>query len=254
MFKFLIILVYLVVPTWCVCTLPVAWDGQWWDSGSWDLTFSHSTQTLTGWRLQVFSSVITDWTCVNQNSSSYLLFRANQYVNVFGTDYVAYRCVRYVQITENSYYYYILADEQPESNYVRYDPKPGSPSESILDRCQPTKGPTAEEYHVLIKKGYESSVKQWCPIPLLGTFSYTHDTGTVTSCGTGSVVSACPDWTDLRFNYTQCPTTQVFSVAGVVQCVASIEYNDKIYTTVFNPETVTDTANYDKFTCLVRKS
>lgn len=59
--------------------------------------------------------------------------------------------------------------------------------------------------------GYESSVKQWCPIPLLGTFSYTHDTGSVTTCGAGSVVSACPDWTDLRFNYSQCSTTQVFS-------------------------------------------
>lgn len=35
--------------------------------------------------------------------------RANQYVDVYGTNYVAYRCVRYVQITENSYYYYILA-------------------------------------------------------------------------------------------------------------------------------------------------
>lgn len=44
-------------------------------------------------------------------------------------------------------------DEQRESNNVRFDPKAGSPSESILDRCQPTSGPTAEEYHVLIKKG-----------------------------------------------------------------------------------------------------
>lgn len=252
MFKFLIILVYLVVPTWCACTLPVAWDGQWWDSGSWDLTFSHSTQTLTGWRLQVYSSVITDWTCVNQTSSNYLLFRANQYLNVFGLDYVPYRCVRYVQITENSYYYYIFADEQQESNNARYDPQQhsASPSESMLDRCQPTNGPSGEEYHVLIKKGYESSVKQWCPIPLLGTFSYTHDTGSVTTCGAGSVVSACPDWTELKFNYSQCSTTQVFSVSGIVQCVATIEYNNTIYTTVFNPETVTDTANYDKFTCL----
>lgn len=200
----------------------------------------------------MYSSVITDWTCVNQTSSNYLLFRANQYLNVFGLDYVPYRCVRYVQITENSYYYYIFADEQQESNNARYDPQQhsASPSESMLDRCQPTNGPSGEEYHVLIKKGYESSVKQWCPIPLLGTFSYTHDTGSVTTCGAGSVVSACPDWTELKFNYSQCSTTQVFSVSGIVQCVATIEYNNTIYTTVFNPETVTDTANYDKFTCL----
>lgn len=44
-------------------------------------------------------------------------------------------------------------DEQRESNNIRFDPKAGSPSESILDRCQPINGPTAEEYHVLIKKG-----------------------------------------------------------------------------------------------------
>lgn len=48
---------------------------------------------------------------------------------------------------------FLSKDEQQESNYIRYDPKGGSPSESILDRCQPTNGPTAEEYHVLIKKG-----------------------------------------------------------------------------------------------------
>lgn len=42
--------------------------------------------------------------------------------------------------------------------------------------------------------------------------------------------------------------------SGIVQCVTFIEYNSTIYTTVFNPDTVTDTANYDKFTCLVRKS
>lgn len=251
MFKFLIILVYLVVPTTCACTLPVSWDGQWWDSESWDLTFSHSTQTLTGWRLQVYSSVITDWTCVNQNSSNYLLFKANQYLSVFGVDYVAYRCVRYVQLTENSYYYYILADEQRESNYARYHPRAlVVVSDSLSDSCQPTSGPSAEEYIVLIKKGYESSVKQWCPIPLLGTFSYTHYNEGVTRCGAGSVVSACPDWTELRFKYSQCPTTQVFSASGIVQCVTSIEYNSTIYTTVFNPETVTDTTNYDKFTCL----
>lgn len=48
---------------------------------------------------------------------------------------------------------FLSKDEQRESNNVRFDPKSGSPSESILDRCQPINGPTAEEYHVLIKKG-----------------------------------------------------------------------------------------------------
>lgn len=48
-------------------------------------------------------------------------------------------------------------DEQQESNNARYDPQQhsASPSESMLDRCQPTNGPSGEEYHVLIKKGTE---------------------------------------------------------------------------------------------------
>nr|XP_022322382.1 uncharacterized protein LOC111123938 isoform X5 [Crassostrea virginica] len=253
MLKFFIILVFQVVPIRCACTLPTSWDGQWWDSGTGDVTFVHSSQTLTGWRLQVYTSVITDWTCVNQNSTSHLLFRANQPLDVFGQDFTVYRCLRIVKVTDYSYYYYIFADEQQQSGNIRYDSQlaANSPSEAMSSRCQPSSGaPSGEEYHVLIKKGFESHVKQWCPIPLLGTFSYTHDTGSVVTCGAGSVVSACPEWTELNFNYSQCATTQVFSASGRVQCVATVEHNGTIYTTVFNAETVTDTTNYDKFTCL----
>ncbi|XP_061164536.1 uncharacterized protein LOC133173571 [Saccostrea echinata] len=236
----------------CACTLPSLWDGQWWDSSSGEVTFTHSTQLLTGWRIQAYTSVITSWTCVNQNSSSFLLFRGNQYLDLFSSDVVAFRCVRYVRITDYSYYYYIFGDEQLESNKQRYEGKilSTSPSEDLSARCQPPNGPSGEEYHVLVKKGFERSVKQWCPVPLLGTFSYIHDTGSVVNCVSGSEVSACPDWTYLAFNYSQCSTIQAFSAAGRVQCVATVQYNSTLYTTVFNPETVTDTTNYDKFSCL----
>lgn len=50
---------------------------------------------------------------------------------------------------------FLSKDELPESNNARYDPRllASLPLESLLDRCQPTSGPSAEEYHVLVKKG-----------------------------------------------------------------------------------------------------
>lgn len=63
--------------------------------------------------LDLFKSF--QWSSIILNSdldslSDFLFIsRANQHMTVFSVDYVPYRCVRYVQITENSYYYYILA-------------------------------------------------------------------------------------------------------------------------------------------------
>lgn len=106
--------------------------------------------------------------------------------------------------------------------------------------CNPTSGPGQEEYHVLVKagqmwllhakcrqlgntwsfhgcycrlfvQGYTNEVKQWCPVPLLGKFTYQHHDGPTTTCSSSSDLRVCPDWTTMAFNYSLCSTTQAFS-------------------------------------------
>lgn len=59
--------------------------------------------------------------------------------------------------------------------------------------------------------GYETSVKQWCPVPLRATFTYIHNDGSTSTCGGGSSLSLCPDWSTMTFDYSLCSTEQAFS-------------------------------------------
>ena len=60
--------------------------------------------------------------------------------------------------------------------------------------------------------GHEADVKHWCPVLLLGNFTYSHHNGSFTSCGAlNSDLSACPSWTTMAFNYAMCNTMQGFS-------------------------------------------
>jgi hypothetical protein len=55
-------------------------------------------------------------------------------------------------------------------------------------------------------------VKDWCPVPLLGNFTYSHNDGSTTTCGAlTSNLNVCPSWTTMTYNYTQCSTIQAFS-------------------------------------------
>ena len=63
-------------------------------------------------------------------------------------------------------------------------------------------------------KGHETDVKQWCPIPMRGTFTYIHNDGTTNKCGAAvglSGLTLCPQWSTMTFNYSLCPTVQAFS-------------------------------------------
>ncbi|XP_078324582.1 uncharacterized protein LOC144622621 [Crassostrea virginica] len=114
------------------------------------------------------------------------------------------------------------------------------------DYCTPTPG--VEEYHVIVRKGYEQSVKQWCPIPLLGAFTYNHTDGTTTTCSGNSGLTVCPSWTTMKFDYTKCSTVQAFSSEGTVDCIHSTTDGTNFYTTVLNPGVV-DNSNFYRFTC-----
>lgn len=60
--------------------------------------------------------------------------------------------------------------------------------------------------------GHEADVKHWCPVLLLSNFTYSHNDGSVTTCGaSNSDLAVCPSWTTMTFNYASCSTVQGFS-------------------------------------------
>lgn len=56
------------------CTLPADWDGVWHDSSdsTRDITFTRSSSSAVGWGVTVYSSTITSWTCVDEDTSNNL--------------------------------------------------------------------------------------------------------------------------------------------------------------------------------------
>lgn len=71
--------------------------------------------------------------------------------------------------------------------------------------------PLYDIFSLVIVVGFENSVNQWCPIPLLGNFTYAHNDGTTTTCNGNSGLSVCPTWTTMKFDYSKCSTVQAFS-------------------------------------------
>lgn len=57
------------------CTLPADWDGDYHDSSDTtrDITFTRSSSNVVGWGLVVYSSAISYWTCVDEDTSNNLL-------------------------------------------------------------------------------------------------------------------------------------------------------------------------------------
>lgn len=76
--------------------------------------------------------------------------------------------------------------------------------------------------------GQETTVKQWCPNPLLGTFFYTVDNGTTQTCGNGSRVDVCATWTTMTFDYTKCSSEVLSSKRMKIRRKKRSIFNKKI--------------------------
>lgn len=58
--------------------------------------------------------------------------------------------------------------------------------------------------------GQQAAVKQNCPEPFLGTFSYVYNDGSSTTCGTPEW-DGCSDRQAMTFNLATCPTKIAYS-------------------------------------------
>ncbi|VDI66534.1 Hypothetical predicted protein [Mytilus galloprovincialis] len=236
------------------CTFPVMWDGTWYDSTEGTLTISKATlQVTSGWVVTLGASSVTTWTCVAEDTSNnYLVFRGDSSLNFFSSNIIPYLCIQWTNVTDNSFYYYILADYQSNGVNERAYLETFSSaitSWSASTYCSPSSPPGEEEFHMAVRQGYASSVYIDFPPILQGTHSYTYTHGGSVFCSAASDVDICADTTTAKFNYTLCSTVQLFSNEGVLQCVASIPSGSTSYISVYNPGTV-DNINYFRFSCL----
>ncbi|XP_048778216.2 uncharacterized protein LOC125681965 [Ostrea edulis] len=239
------------------CTLPSTWDGTWYDStiSASNIVFDNTNlQVTSGWTITAYASTVTSWTCVNHDASNNLiLFKGDQFVNLFSSLQNAFRCLKYEKINDYSYVYYIYADIQVNANDARVYIESNDPSVTSWPVTSPyCTNPSdlgTEEYAVLVKDGQLSSVKQYCPTPFLGTFAYTHNDGSSDTCGTGSVWDVCTDRQVMTVNYTQCSTKQYYSTGGEAYCVHSTSSGSTYYTTVVNIDSSVDFSTTYRFTC-----
>ncbi|KAJ8298110.1 hypothetical protein KUTeg_024641, partial [Tegillarca granosa] len=190
---------------------PTSWDSTWYDSSYGTVTFTSSTNKVSGYSITAYSSTVTSWTCQYEDTN--------------------------VEINAGN------------ARVLIVDAAITQPS-SASGYCSPSSGPSAEEFIMLVKQGYEANVKQTCPTPLQGVFSYTSNDGSTSSCGSGSQVDVCTSTDTMTYDYTKCSTVQAYSQEGEVYCVSHVTSGSNYFVYALNPGTV-DNTNYYRFTCFV---
>lgn len=240
------------------CSLPVDWDGEYHDSSdtTQDITFTQSSNYVVGWGLNVYSSTITSWTCIDEDTSNnFLLFQSNQTADVFGAPHNVFRCIKWEKLTDYSYSYLIYANIESNAQSKRVLVLGTNIAADSSSGCNPSNGtPSAIETVVLVKKGYIANATQNCPSPFLGSFNYSFNDGSTTHCDGTSVWDVCSDRTQMVVNYTLCLTTQFFSTGGVAYCAYSTSVGSTYYVTVVNADSTVDFTTKFRFTCYAVKS
>lgn len=240
------------------CSLPADWDGEYHDSSdiTQDITITRSSSYVVGWGLNVYTSPITSWTCVDEDTSNnLLLFKSNQTADVFGAPHNVYRCIKWEKLTDYSYSYSIYANIENNAQSKRVLVLGTSTVADTSSGCNPSNGfPSAIETVVLVKKGYIANATQNCPTPFLGSFNYSFNDGSLTYCESTSVWDVCSDRTQMVVNYTLCTKTQFYSYGGVAYCAYSTSVGGTYYVTVVNADSTVDFTTIFRFTCYAVKS
>lgn len=234
-----------------VCSFPKEWNSVWYDSWSGNVSIVRSLGIVIGWEVEIYSVTLDSWTCqYDDKENNYLVFKADNQVNMNGTLNNAYLCLKWQYITDYSYVYYLQSDINRHAGNSRIL----LTEDSILQPndtsgyCSPKFGPTVEEFRILVKKGKESEVKQKCSSELLGTFHYIYTDNKETTCVEESTLDVCKTGNTMIFNYTQCGTVQAYSAEGEVYCVYNVSDGISNFVSMLNPGVV-DGVIYHRFTC-----
>ncbi|XP_062601557.1 uncharacterized protein LOC134263255 [Saccostrea cucullata] len=83
------------------CTsFPSDLTGEWTDSRT-NKEVDFKSSGVTGWDVTLFGKSVNSWTCVDEDTDQILL--ASPPVQIYGLDFVVYRCMKYQKLSSCSY-------------------------------------------------------------------------------------------------------------------------------------------------------
>ncbi|KAK3604574.1 hypothetical protein CHS0354_026266 [Potamilus streckersoni] len=233
------------------CTLPnVFRNSVWHDSTRGDLNFTNST--MSGWQTTAYSQSISQWECYidsHYESNGYLIFKSLQKVTFAGVNFTGYMCMQLTKVTDYSFYYYLLYTQQHNAAEERILYAENATS-NVSSICITSSKEPLEQFHVLIKSGYEWEARQYCPTPVLGNFDYTYtgSDGNAYCQNSSDQWRVCSDRQTMTFNYTTCNKIMAYSRGGQVWCVGTVTSSYTFFMVYNNDSSVDGSATF-RFTC-----
>ncbi|XP_062576711.1 uncharacterized protein LOC134238597 [Saccostrea cucullata] len=217
-----------------LCSFPQEWDGLWYDSRKKEVTLNRTTSAVqSGWTLTAYTSTVTSWTCVEQSIDKYLM-KSDQEVDVFGAPNAAYLCLTVTKVTDVSYRYTIIADEQTNAGNERVSVIATTRNASISSDCTAVSPPGPEEFHVLVKADNVSDAKQYFPEPLLATLYNSNYARTNSTCDSDVVLDMCSD--RYIMNRTECSTSSGQVLGALYFCITYVQDGEMFFVSMLDPD------------------
>lgn len=140
------------------CNLPKNIQRSNWNDTRTDSMLYFGIRILTNWNLKVMGSPTTAFTCITNSSNVYVFRGDRSYYDVStNTNKRVYLCLRMTEVTENLFYFYILADMiatniiNPSQRLYMPPNEPDS-DDPVCNYCQFNDPPKDSEYHLLRKE------------------------------------------------------------------------------------------------------
>ncbi|VDI03545.1 Hypothetical predicted protein [Mytilus galloprovincialis] len=95
----------------CPGGLPVDLQSSMWVNDAESNTLTFGTNTLLGFSFQDTGTNFNAFTCISSDDNVYVFGSDNSLSSPFGSTEYYYLCMRITKVTENSYYYYLLGEE-----------------------------------------------------------------------------------------------------------------------------------------------
>ncbi|KAK3576460.1 hypothetical protein CHS0354_025222 [Potamilus streckersoni] len=233
------------------CDFPVVYrQSSWIDSGKGEITFTN--KSMSGWTMTALSQTLNNWECWNDtlfDSQGYLLLRSIDTISS-AVVYYTYMCMKLTKVTDYSYYYYLVHARDSLAGQERVLVTNDDSVSDFSMICDTSAIEPTEQFHLLVKSGYQAQARQDCPNPIRGNFDYVYyDANGATNCNsTSDKWQVCIDNKTMIFDYTTCSQLMAFSAGGSVWCMASVTKTNT-YVMVYNNDTTIDNNNTYRFSC-----
>ncbi|KAK3576458.1 hypothetical protein CHS0354_025220 [Potamilus streckersoni] len=198
-------------------------NSTWRDSTKGDLTFSKTT--MAGWSFMTEGRTVSNWRCFGERvieSQTYLILKLTDSISgkvpVF-----AYLCLRITHQSDYSVYYYQTHGQEFSAGQERLLLTTNSSVPDTSQMCDTSSIEPMEQFHVMLKSGYESTAKQNCPNAIRGNFDYVYygAGGSVACNSVYGNLEVCTDNKTMVFNYTRCNQVMAYSTCGLQNKVSS---------------------------------